>query len=257
MMYSIRCNNMLQGSFSKEQADAFLQPLEDIIRVGIDKITLEINDDKTMSIGTQTSNSSNFVIVNYKPELFKSFATVTQKSEFGVISLPELIGIMRIFPLGFNLRIDDGMFIVEKDTNKFVYYGCATKDTLKSPSSKIKGTTATPLASFAWNENMASLVKAMNLLKMENVILSGDSSTKLINVSVTNKQFQRYNNFSAKIAVDEMEKDFKVLFDKEKIQPVLNSKINNFSAKIFDKGLLLTGETDFYVIQHAVNPLVK
>lgn len=248
---------MLQGSFSKEQADSFLQPLEDIIRVGIDKILLEINDDTTISIGTQTSNSSNFVLVNYKPELFKAFAKVTQKSEFGVISLPELIGIMRIFPFGFNLRIDDGMFIIEKDTNKFVYYGCSSKDTMRAPSSKIKGTTETPLASFAWNENMGSLVKAMNLLKMDNVILSGDSATKLINVSVTNKQFQRYNNFSAKIVVDEMKKDFKVLFDKEKIQPVLNSKINNFSAKIFDKGLLLTGETDSYIIQHAVTPLVK
>lgn len=248
---------MLQGSFSKEQADAFLQPLEDISRVGIDKILFEINDDTTVSIGTQTSNSSNFVIVNYKADLFKSFARVTQKSEFGVISLPELIGIMRIFPLGFNLRIDDGMFIVEKDTNKFIYYGCAAKDTMRAPSSKIKGTTDAPLASFAWNENMASLVKAMNLLKMDNVILSGDSATRLINVSVTNKQFQRYNNFSAKIAVEDIKKDFKVLFDKEKIQPVLNSKINNFAAKIFDKGLLLTGDTDSYTIQHAVTPLVK
>jgi hypothetical protein len=248
---------MLQGSFSKEQAELFLQPLEDIIRVGIDKILLEINDDTTMSIGTQTSNSSNFVIVNYKANLFKSFARVTQKSEFGVISLPELIGIMRIFPLGFNVRIENGMFIVEKDTNKFVYYGCAAKDTLRSPSSKIKGTTATPIASFAWNENMASLVKAMNLLKMENVILSGDAATKLINISVTNKQFQRYNNFSSKIVADTVENDFKVLFEKEKIQPVLNSKINNFSAKIFEKALLLTGENDSYVIQHAVTPLVK
>jgi hypothetical protein len=248
---------MLQGSFSKEQADAFLQPLEDISRVGIDKILFEINDDTTMSIGTQTSNSSNFVIVNYKADLFKSFARVTQKAEFGVISLPELIGIMRIFPLGFNLRIDEGMFIIEKDTNKFIYYGCAAKDTMRAPSSKIKGTTDAPLASFAWNENMASLVKAMNLLKMDNVILSGDSATRLINVSVTNKQFQRYNNFSAKIPVEDIKKDFKVLFDKEKIQPVLNSKISNFAAKIFDKGLLLTGETESYIIQHAVTPLVK
>lgn len=248
---------MLQGSFSKEQADSFLQPLEDIIRVGIDKILFEINDDNTISIGTQTGNSSNFVIVNYKAELFKAFDKVDQKFVFGVISLPELIGIMRIFPLGFNLRMTDDMFVVEKDTNKFVYYGCSAKDTMRAPSSKIKGTTDTPLASFAWNENMGSLVKAMNLLKMDNVILSGDSATKLINVSVTNKQFQRYNNFSAKIAVDEMKKDFKVLFDKEKIQPVLNSKINNFSAKIFEKGLLLTGETESYIIQHAVTPLVK
>jgi len=248
---------MLQGSLSKDQADAFLQPLEDIIRVGIDKILLEINDDNTISIGTQTGNSSNFVIVNYKTDLFKSFNRVDQKFVFGVISLPELIGIMRIFPLGFNIRMTEDMFVVEKDTNKFVYYGCSAKDTLRAPSSKIKGTTEEPLASFAWNENMGSLVKAMNLLKMDNVILSGDSSAKLINVSVTNKQFQRYNNFSSKIAVNDMKKDFKVLFEKEKIQPVLNSKINNFGAKIFEKGLLLTGETDSYIIQHAVTPLVK
>jgi len=248
---------MLQGSFTKEQAESFLQPLEDIIRVGIDKILFEINDDNTINIGTQTGNSSNFVIVNYKQDLFKGFQKVEQKFVFGVISLPELIGIMRIFPNGFNVRMTEDMFVVEKDTNKFVYYGCSAKDTMRAPSSKIKGTTESPLASFAWNENMGSLVKAMNLLKMDNVILSGDSATKLINVSVTNKQFQRYNNFSSKIAVDEMKKDFKVLFDKEKIQPVLNSKINNFSAKIFEKGLLLTGETDFYIIQHAVTPLVK
>lgn len=248
---------MLQGTFSKEQTDAFIQPLEDILRVGIDKILFEINDDNTISIGTQTSNSSNYVIVNYKNTLFQSFTKVDQKFTFGVISLSELIGIMRIFSNGFNLRVTEDMFIIEKDSNKFMYYGCAAKDTMRAPSSKIRGTTEEPLATFAWNENMGSLVKAMNLLKMDNVILSGDSMTKLINVSVTNKQFQRYNNFSSKIVVETMKKDFKVLFDKEKIQPVLNSKTCNFTAKIFDKALLLLGETDSYVIQHAVTPLVK
>jgi len=248
---------MLQGLFTKDQADQFLQPLDDILRVGIDKILFEINDDKTISIGTQTSNSSNFVIVNYKDTLFSSFNKVDQKFVFGVINLSELLGIMRIFPLGFNLRVTEDMFIVEKDTNKFVYYGCSVKDTLRSPSSKIKGTVDSPLASFTWGENMNSLVKAMNLLKMDNVILSGDASTKLINVSVTNKQFQRYNNFSAKIQATEIKKDFKVLFDKDKIQPVMNSKINNFAANIFEKGLLLTGITESYTIQHAVTPLVK
>lgn len=248
---------MLQGKFNEEQAAAFLAPLADILRVGIDKILLEINSDKTLNIGTQTSNGSNYVIVNFNDKLFTGFDTLSEKFQFGIHNLSEFSGIMRIFEDGFSLKLTEEMAAIDNGSNKFLYYGCNAKDTLKAPGSKINGLAFTPDATFTWDVKFKQFMNAMSLLKQEHIIFTGDEKLKTVTVSVTNKEFKRYNNFKITIPATTIAKDFRIVVDKEKLQPVVISKNNTFEVSLLEKGVVFINKTDYYTIMHSVTPLAR
>jgi hypothetical protein len=248
---------MLQGNFNKEQAQAFLAPLLDIQRVGIDKILLEINSDKTLNIGTQTGNGSNFVIVNYKANLFDGFATLSEKFQFGIHNLMEFSGIVKIFEEGFSLKLTEELAAIDNGSNKFLFYGCAAKDTLRAPGSKINGLVSKPDATFTWNNDLKQFLNAMALLKQEHIIFTGDVQTKTVTVAVTNKEFKRYNTFKVTVPAKTIEKEFRIVVDKDKLQPVVNSKNGSFDVSLLEKGVVLLNKTDYYDILHSVTPLIR
>lgn len=248
---------MLQGKFNKEQANAFITPLLDIQRVGIDKILLEINSDKTLNIGTQTGNGSNFVIVNYKAKMFDGFDTLSEKFQFGIHNLGEFSGIMKIFEEGFCLKLTEELAAIDNGSNKFLFYGCAAKDTLRAPGSKINGLAFKPDATFTWNAELRQFMNAMSLLKQEHIIFTGDVNTKMVTVSVTNKEFKRGNSFKVSLPALTIEKEFRIVVDKDKLQPVVMSKNGVFDVSLLEKGVVLLSKTDYYDVLHSVTPLIR
>jgi hypothetical protein len=248
---------MLQGNFSKDQAQAFLSPLMDIQRVGIDKILLEINSDNTLNIGTQTGNQSNFVIVNYKQKLFEGFETISEKFQFGIHNLSEFSGIVKIFEDGFSLKLTEEMAALDNGSNKFIFYGCSAKDTLRAPGSKINGLAFKPDATFTWNSELKQFMNAMALLKQEHIIFTGNVETKTVTVAVTNKEFKRYNNFKVTLPANSIEKEFRIVVDKDKIQPVVMSKSGTFEVSLLEKGVVFLNKTEYYDILHSVTPLIR
>lgn len=248
---------MLHGKLDRDQSQAFLAPLMDIQRVGIDKVLFEINSDKTLNIGTQTGNGSNYVIVNYKPKMFEGFETLSEKFQFGVHNLSEFSGILKIFDDGFSIKVTEEMASIDNGTNKFLFYGCAAKDTLRAPGSKINSLAVKPDATFTWNATMKQFMNAMALLKQEHIIFTGDVQTKTVTVAVTNKEFKRYNTFKVTIPANTIEKEFRLVVDKDKLQPVVLSKNGNFEVSLLEKGVVLLNKTEYYDILHSVTPLIR
>jgi hypothetical protein len=248
---------MLQGKFNSKQVEALLTPLLDIQRVGIDRILLEINSDGTLNIGTQTGNGSNFVIVNYKQNLFSGFETVSEKFQFGIHNLSEFSGIIKIFDEGFTFKLTEELASIDNDSNKFLYYGCSAKDTLKAPGSKINGLSFKPDATFVWDAKMKQFMNAMSMLKQEHIIFTGDVSTKTVSITVTNKEFKKYNNFKVTVPATTVEKEFRIVVDKDKLQPIVMSKNSVFNVSLLEKGVVFLNNTEYYDILHSVTPLIR
>lgn len=247
---------MFEGSFDSEAVKSFVSPLNDVLRVGITKLRLDINPDGVKIGAVSEDGNSLYTTVHYKQTLFNNFKFPSIPFIFGVHDLSELVGIMKVFTDGFTIKINKELVIIENESNKYIYYGVSEKKCPKGPSRlapKID-----PVAQFVWDEKMSSFMRALTMMKQEHIVFNGSKGKNTINISIVTSQFKKYNEFKASVEGDENALDFRMVIDKVRFQPCVAGSIDTFKVSLYDKKMvILKGVTDFYELCFAVSPQVK
>lgn len=246
---------MFEGSFDSEKAAAFVAPLGDILKVGVTNPMFSISETG-FRISTSTPTSSNYVVINYKDELFKDFTFPSTPFNFGIADLAELTGIMRVFKEGFTLKVTDVLTTLSQKSNKFIYYGNVEKKCQKGPKSL--RTQEKPYATLKWSEDMDAFMRAAaQLNRNEHIVVEGNKGESDIDLAVTNTNVVRFNTFSVGLDSSEVEQSFKLVIGKDIFQPIVSGSVTEFDVEIYERSMVFHGETDYYHISHAVTPKNK
>jgi hypothetical protein len=247
---------MFEGSFDSETAKSFVAPLNDLLRVGISKLKININTDGVKIGAVSEDGNSLFVTLHYKADQFKGFKFPSVPFIFGVHDLSELVGIMKVFSEGFSLKVNKDLIVINHDDNKYIYYGVSEKKCPKGPSSL--GNKTDPTAGFIWDEKMSSFMKALTMMKQEHIVFTGDKGKDTLDIAIVTSQFKKYNEFKASVTGETNTCDFRMVLDKNLFQPCVAGSVSEFNVKLFDrKMVVLQGNTDFYEICFAVSCKAK
>ncbi len=247
---------MFEGLLTGDNVKKFIAPLNDIISVGItEKVLINIFDD-CIKISSTTQNKSNYFILKYNKEFLKEFTLPSVPFNFGVKDFTELVGIMRAFPEGFKIKIEDDVLYLISGQSTFTYYGCNEKHCITGPK-KIDTETGL-LSSFKWDTELNSFTKAISQLKtQDHVVFSGNKDDTVMTLMVTNEQFKRYHNFSSKVQSTSIKESFRKITDKKILLPVITSSVDEHIVKIFDDNIMFMGKTDAFSVIHMVSTKVK
>ena len=247
---------MLEGLLDSEAAKIFVTPLNDIIKVGItEKVLLSITDDG-IRISCIKPDKSNFVILKYKKDFLNHFKLPKIPETFGVKDLSELVGIMRAFADGFNIKIEKNIMTISSGTSVFTYYGCNEKHCSKAP--KAINPEQAEYTTFIWDEAMKSFSTAIAQLKeQKHIVVSGNKDDTVANIMVTDQQFKRYNNFCSKINCTEVTETFRRVIDKLIFHPVVTGSLEKYVVRVREKCVIFQGSTPEFSLVHSVSTKVK
>ena len=95
---------MFEGKFQNNIAyKAFISPLGDLIKIGINQIQVDIGCDAVHIGATTPDKSSNFVCIDFSPKTFEGFKFPSMPFVFCIYDLSEFIGMLKI--IGENVKL--------------------------------------------------------------------------------------------------------------------------------------------------------
>ena len=244
---------MLKGSFDTDAANAFTLALNDILKVGIEKVVIKINPDGNVKAVAKAPSDTNFVVIDFKKDtLFKDFTLPAEPFEFGIINLAEFNSVARVFKDGFDLKVNNELTVMQHDTNKYLYYPFKVRKEDQGPSRFVM--TKEPTVTFKWDDNMSSFSKAINSLSQEHVVFTGEKDAETLEIAITNSQHKNYNTFKVTAKCTPIKESFRTILEKTKIQPVLTGSQATFDVKLYPQLMVLfTAECDYFTINQAIN----
>lgn len=214
-------NPTLVGTFSAEKAKALVAALNCLTKVQINKIVLEFTvaeTSKKLYINAVNSVNTVFARINFDA-CFLDDITIEKSFKYGISDLADFVGLLEIFKDGFELKMSTDVASISSHENFLDYYAAEDSKIHCGPDGDLESDV---LSRIKCDDTFKSLMDALGRLTYEHIIFKGSSKQKTITVSVADKDI-RGNTFTRKLAVENLEKDFRVVIMKEFLKNVMTT----------------------------------
>ena len=207
----------LSGTFSEENAKAFINALGCLSKVGVEKLVLEFKagDVKTLYINALNSVGTVSARVSFDAALLDGFK-LEKDFKYGISKLPDFVGLIEIFKSGFELKMSPEIASISSNENYLDYYGAEVTKIKRGEDGDVDSPVLTTLKCDA---SFKEFLSAAGKLEHKHIIFRSNLTGGFITLAVADKDV-RGNSFTKKI-VTPVETDFKVAINKEHFSSVL------------------------------------
>lgn len=231
----------LKVAFDENKARAFMALLRDIQRIGINSVSFEISTEKKIKLRCQNESCDVVSFVNIKEKLLDK-SQITEDFMYSVSDLNELVSLISVFSDGFGFSVCQEHAIIKKAPNTLKYWGCNPK-LIKRPEFK---TEPEWITEFNFNcAEMKSFIKALPIMPQGFVIITGDTGSSELKMSITDKDIMA-TSFDTIVNVDELSSPVRLVFNKDLITPVLKSHFEEFTVSIHKMMMKFSGSNDYF-----------
>jgi hypothetical protein len=211
----------LTANFPADKAKALITALSCLSKVQINKIVLEFSKtdtEKTLFINAVNSVNTVFARVKFDAS-FLDGVDLQENFKYGINDLGDFVGLLEIFKAGFVLKMSNEIASISSDENYLDYYGGEESKIRCGPDGELESDV---LATIKCDDSFKSLMEALGRLTFEHIIFKGSAEQKSVAVSVADKDV-RGNNFTKKLSVPTLEKNFRVVIMKEFLKNVITT----------------------------------
>lgn len=250
------------ATFDKSEAEKFLTPLSDSLRVCGTKLSLQFNKDNTITTKTISESKNIIAYTEYLAEGLPNLK-VAEECAAHIYELDELVSISKIFNNGFEFTYNETDKCLELSSGddeanqSFRYYLCDETALGKCPKS-LNVTKTVWFAQFNWDtKKYASFVKGMASLKHPYVIIEGTKDENKLTMSVTENKLKT-TTLKTNIKLEKPNQmSFRVVLDKENFLNPVTSSITSFDLNISQKLISLSGQSTYHKVQYYVLSVVE
>lgn len=238
-------NELVSGLLdTPELAQGFVTPLTDISKCGVSKVVVNFSDEG-IKINGINDNRNCICLISYTDGI-TSKINVNGEYSLGVYELPEFIGITKIFSNGFDLTINSNKTaIIEHDNISYDFLSSDVEAIRQGPSSL--SAKLDWFSEFKWESaEFASFNKALGCLSQDYVRFEGKKGSNTVNITICDKDI-RTSTFRKTVTLeDENENDFKIVLNKQNLQPIVSSSIKNLKVQLSDKLVYFYGVSEYH-----------
>jgi hypothetical protein len=239
----------LSGTFTEENAKAFITALNSLTKVGVEKLILEFKTGEKKSLSINSLNSIGTVCarINFDSSILDGF-TINNDFKYGISKLQDFVGLIEIFKSGFEIKMAPEIASISSNENYLDYYG--------ADISKIKrgedGDVDSPiLSTLTCDSSFKEFLIAAGKLDHKHIIFKSNTSQNFITLTVADKDV-RGNSFIKKIPV-QVTSDFKVVINKEHFGNVLSV---GTLFNIYHEVIQLKKTENLYNIEYFIRTLI-
>jgi hypothetical protein len=241
---------ILEGTFTKDKANAFVDALSLLASIDVKKLVLEFKGDGVKTLSVYALNTANTVNMrlHFDPCLLDGF-TITKDFNYGITDINDLVGILDVFENGFSIKMSEDIASISSNENYLDYYGADQARIKRGESAELD---CKLLASITCDGTFKEFIKAIGKTDNNHIVFKGDAAKKSITISLMDKDV-RGNTFSKLVQVPDIAEDFKVSINREYFKKVLTTSC---SFNIYREAIQLTKKTDLFTIEYLILTLV-
>ena len=237
---------------TSELAKGFTTPMNDLLKCGVSKIVLHFNSDNTITIRGLNDNRNCICMVDYNEDLITA-VDIKSECDFGIYELGEFVSLSNVFNGGNDFTVyEDYSATVEYESASFKFRGSdvdAIKEGPQSLSASLQW-----FAEFKWEGSaFSTFVTALSRLGQNYVRFEGKAGDTTMKMTVCDKDIPT-STFTANIDLeDEVEEDFKVILNKENLQPIIGGSVKNLKVQISNQLVYFSGSSDYHDVKYYVS----
>ena len=236
---------------TSELAQGFIVPLNDLLKCGVSKLVLRFNSDNTVTINGINDNRNCISNVKYNED-FLAAVDIKKEYALGVYELSEFISLAGIFSSGFDMNISEN-HVVKIDTDGMCYQLIGSEVDAIKEGPKALTAQLDWFAEFKWEASeFANFIKAMGRLGQDYVRFEGKAGEKTLKMTVCDKDIKT-STFTYVIDLeDDIESDFKVVLNKNVLQPVVSNSIKDLKVQLSNKLVYFSGNSDYHEVKYYI-----
>ena len=245
-------SSLVKASLSTpEQAKGFLAPLSDLLKSGVSKMVINFSDTEGIYINGLNDICNAVCKVNYTEEFAKQFR-IESDYALGVYELSEFISLASVFKDQMDFEIASNNAVEVKDENIVFNFLGSDIDAIKQGPARLTAK-LTWFAEFKWESaEMSRFVNGMSRLSQGYLKFEGKAGDNSLSITVCDKDIKT-STISMHIDLeDELESDFKMVFRKDIILPVINGSIKDLNVQISNKLIVFAGGNDSYDVKYQI-----
>lgn len=236
----------LSGTFSEENAKAFIAALGCLSKIGVEKLVLEFKAGDTKSLYVNALNSVNTVSarVKFDSSLLDGFK-LENNFEYGISKLQDFVGLIEIFKSGFEMKLSPEIASISSNENYLDYYGAEVKKIKRGEDGEVDSPI---LATLKCDNSFKEFLSAAGKLEHKHIVFRSNLTGNFITLAVADKDV-RGNSFTKKILTP-ITSDFKVAINKEHFSNVLtvDTSFNIYREVIQLKKVEKLFNIEYYII---------
>lgn len=233
-----------------EISRGFTTPLNDLIKCGVGKVVVRYSKDGKSYINGINDSRNCICKVEYNKAFTDSFS-ISKDHALGIYELSEFVGLTSIVGSnGCNITVSEvNEVVVESDGMSFNFIGADSESIKEGPSAL--SAKLDWFAEFKWDSaSFGGFVKAMGSLSQNYVKFEGKSGTNSLKVTVCDKDV-RTSTFTHVIDLeDEIEKDFKVVLNKEVLQSVVGGSVKTMNVQLSNMLVHMFGSSEYHDVKY-------